>query len=188
MAKTRIKVDFDRLLDDITYTNMVTKNFDVSDIITRNQYYELKDAIVLWLPKHSFTENFIDGFEHVIGKDGKKIELIKLTLKHGNTVCRVHQPNEKRVRVALGLLSDVDSIEPYSIEPNNDVDFDETRFRESISNMKTNRLRFMRDSSPNFGGTVINNLKSGNPWMKPYLELLPFKGKMPIEIIDSKEN
>ena len=58
-----VKVDFRQVLEDITYTNRVMKTFDVSDIITRNQYYELKDSIVLWLLRHNFTENLLDGLE-----------------------------------------------------------------------------------------------------------------------------
>lgn len=63
--KTKVEVDFGQMLDDITYTNKVTKMFDVSDIITRQQYYALKDFIITWLLSNQYTTYTVDGTEYV---------------------------------------------------------------------------------------------------------------------------
>lgn len=52
MEKVKVAVDFKKLLEDITYTNKIMKTFDMSDIITKNQYYQLKDNIILWLVRY----------------------------------------------------------------------------------------------------------------------------------------
>lgn len=47
MENVKVEIDFKRVLEAITYTNRYMKAFDMGDIITRNQYYQLKDNIVL---------------------------------------------------------------------------------------------------------------------------------------------
>jgi len=187
MAHIAVKVDFRQLLEDIEYTNKVTKKFDVSNIITRNQYYELKDALVLWMLKHQFTENRIDGLEYTTGKYGDRIELVKLTISYGDTKCLLHQNLKRKMCEMLGLheAKEKDFVE-YIQSVYDDVEFDENRFRECISRMKTNRIRFIRESQDNnnFWGSIASNGKSSNPWMRPYLVLLPYGGKRQIRIVD----
>ena len=55
MEKIKVAVDFKQLLEDITFTNKIMKTFDMSELITRNQYYQLKDYNIMWLAKHDFT-------------------------------------------------------------------------------------------------------------------------------------
>jgi len=40
MGQITLKVDFNQLLEDVAYTNAVSKSFDVNHIVTRNQYYD----------------------------------------------------------------------------------------------------------------------------------------------------
>ena len=190
MVHIAVKVDFRQLLEDIEYTNKVTKKFDVSDIITRNQYYELKDALVLWLLKHNFTENVLDGLEYTTGKYGDKVELVKFTISYGDTVCKLHQ-NLNRKTVELFGLHDAkeEDFEKYVPSVYDDVEFDENRFRECVSRMKTNRIKFIRESQDNnnFWSTIAMNGRSSNPWMRPYLGFLPYDGKRQIRIVDKNE-
>jgi hypothetical protein len=182
-----VKVDFRQLLEDIEYTNKVTKKFDVSKIITRNQYYELKDALVLWMLQHQFTENSIDGLEYTTGKYGDKIELVKLTISYGDTKCLLHQNLKRKMCEIFGLyeIKEDDFVE-YIPSSYDDVEFDENHFRECISRMKTNRIRFIRESNDgnNFWGTIDSNGRSSNPWMRPYLVQLPYGGRRQIRIVD----
>lgn len=189
MPRIKVKVDFDRLLEDITYTNWITKNVDVSGIITRNQYYQLKDSLVIYLLKNGFTENTVDGFEYVMDKEGNKIWLVRLSIRHGETICMVHQNFSSRLMWVLGLDGIPESGEEYMVKFKNGIEFDEARFRESIANMKASRIRFMRESLNNnaFESGVSTNSKSNDPWMKCYLSFLPLKGKVPIRIVDSGE-
>ena len=81
MEKIKVAVDFKQILEDITFTNKIMKTFDMSELITRNQYYQLKDYIILWLVKHDFTQTTIDDeYEYLISKTHKRIELLKLTI------------------------------------------------------------------------------------------------------------
>lgn len=185
--RTAVKVDFRQLLEDIEYTNKVTKKFDVSDIITRNQYYELKDSLVLWLLRHNFTENVLCGLEYTTGKYGDKVKLVKFTISYGNTVCKLHQ-NLNRKAVELFGLHDTKEEDFVEYVPSvyNDVEFDENRFRECVSRMKTNRIKFIRESQDNnsFRSTIAMNERSSNPWMRSYLVFLPYDGKRQIRIVD----
>ena len=185
MAKIKVKVDFKQLLEDITYTNKVTKNFDVSDIITRNQYYELKDSIITWLLTHKFTNNHVDWLEYIVDKNGQPIELVALTLTYGDTICQVHQKLKSKLRKTLNIDPEEKPTKEYVFNGQDDVEFDETRLRESLSRMKVNRLRFMRDRSESneFFNTLAMNSRSNNPWMKAYIKLLPFNGRAKITII-----
>lgn len=190
MVHIAVKVDFRQLLEDIEYTNKVTKKFDVSDIITRNQYYELKDALVLWLLRHNFTENVLDGLEYTTGKYGDKVELVKFTISYGDTVCKLHQ-NLNRKTVELFGLHDAkeEDFKKYVPSVYDDVEFDENRFRECVSRMKTNRIKFIRESQDNnnFWSIIAMNGRSSNPWMRPYLGFLPYDWKRPIRIVDKNE-
>lgn len=190
MVHIAVKVDFRQLLEDIEYTNKVTKKFDVSDIITRNQYYELKDALVLWLLRHNFTENVLDGLEYTTGKYGDKVELVKFTISYGDTVCKLHQNLNRKTVELFGLhdAKEEDFVE-YIPSVYDDVEFDENRFRECVSRMKTNRIKFIRESQDNnnFWSTIAMNGRSSNPWMRSYLGFLPYDGKRQIRIVDKNE-
>ena len=182
-----VKVDFRQLLEDIEYTNKVMKKFDVSKIITRNQYYELKDALVLWMLKHQFTEKRINGFEYTTGKYGDRIELVKFTISYGDTECLLHQNLNRKMCEMFGLHeAKEDDFVEYIQSVYDDVEFDENRFRECVSRMKINRIRFIRESqnSNSFWSTIGMNGKSSNPWMRTYLGLLPYGGKRQIRIVD----
>ena len=145
--------------------------------------------MVIYLLKNGFTENTVDGFEHVMDKEGNKIWLVKLSIRHGDTVCMVHQKVSSSLMRVLGLDGIPESGEEYVMEFKNGIEFDEARFRESIANMKASRIRFMRESLNNnaFESGVSRNSKSNDPWMKCYLWFLPLKGKVPIQIVDSGE-
>ena len=186
MAKIKVKVDFKQLLEDITYTNKVTKNFDVSDIITRGQYYELKDSIVLWLLYHNFTTVTVNGLEYLINKNGEKVDLISLTLTCGDTVCHLHQNLRKRFRKLFNIDPEASGTVEYVFETDDTVEFDETRFRECLSRMKMNRIRFLReyfDKGRKFHNVLKGNLISSDPWMRAYVKLLPLDGRAKITII-----
>lgn len=187
MEHIAVKVDFRQLIEDIKYTNKVTKKFDVSDIITRNQYYELKDTLVLWLLRHNFTENVINGLEYTTGKYGDKVELVKFTISYGDTVCNLHQNLNRKMVEFFGLHDTKEEDFVEYVQPTYDgVEFDENRFRECISRMKTNRIRFIRESQDNnsFLSTITLNGRSSNPWMHHYLVFLPYGGKRQIRIVD----
>lgn len=188
MKKIKVNVDFGQLLEDIEYTNMVTKTFDVSDIITRGRYYELKDSLVRWLLLHNFTENIFNGLEYTTGKYGEKIGLVMLTVGYDGKLVKLHQPLDSKI----GRFLEIEDGEPEKeyVKEDYDVEFDEMRFREAVSRMKTNRIRFMRESMANnsFESSLALNDKSTNPWMRPYLAFLPLEGKSPIEIHDKNEN
>lgn len=181
-----VKVDFRQVLEDITYTNKVMKTFDVSDIITRNQYYELKDALVLWLLRRNFTENSLDGLEYTTGKNGDRVELVKLTVRYGDTECLLHQNLDRRMCEMFGLHdAKEEEFEEY-VPSVYDVEFEENRFRECIARMRVNRMRFLRERFDNnsFQQAVFTNDRSSNPWMRPYLGFLPLKGVTQIKISD----
>jgi len=184
--KTTVEVDFGQLLDDISYTNKVTKTFDVSDIITRQQYYALKDFIITWLLTNQYTTYTVDGAEYVTDRNGDRIQLVKLTLCHGDKQCKVHQTSTSKLRKIIGLSDNTPSTEEYLQEPYDDVKYDETDFVTALSRMKVNRLRFMREMFDNntFEQSLALNRRSGNPWMKCYLSFLPLKGKTGIKIVD----
>lgn len=185
MSRIRTTVNFSRLLEDITYTNKVMKTFDVSEIITRNQYYELKDSLVLWLLRHNFTENTLNGLEYTYGKFGNRVELVKLTLKYGDTECLLHQNLDRKICEMFCLHdAEEDDFERYVPAEYDGVEFDETQFRESISRMKVNRIKFLRESMANneFLHAYNMNLKSKNPWMKVYKKMLPLNGNTGITI------
>lgn len=184
--KATVEVDFGQLLDDISYTNKVTKTFDVSDIITRQQYYALKDFIITWLLSNQYTTYTVDGAEYVTDRNRDRIQLVKLTLCHGDKQCKVHQTSTSKLRKIIGLPDNTLSTEEYRQEPYDDVKYDETEFVTALSRMKVNRLRFMREMFDNntFEQSLALNRRSGNPWMKYYLSFLPLKGKTGIKIVD----
>lgn len=187
---TKVGVDFGQLLEDITYTNMVMKTFDVSDIITRNRYYELKDSIVLWLLKHNFTENLLDGLEYTTGKCGDRVGLVRLTIRYGGTECLLHQNLDRKICEMFGLHDTKDEdFEEYASSVY-DVEFDESRFRECIERMRVNRMRFLRERLDNnsFWQAVAVNGGSSNPWMRFYLGFLPMDGRTRIRISDKNQN
>lgn len=180
-----VKVDFRQLLEDIDYTNKVTKAFDVSDIITRTQYYELKDRLVLWLLRHNFTETTFDGLEYTTGKYGDKVELVKFTVSYEDTVCKLHQNLDRKTREIFGITGMEDICDEY-VREEHDVEFDETRFRECITRMKVTRMKFLRETmdNNNFWQSVCTNDRSAYPWMRVYLKFLPNNGNTAIWILD----
>lgn len=185
--KIKVEVDFDTLLKDISYTNKAVKRFDVSDIISRTQYYELKDALVLWMLKHNFTENTLDGLEYTIGKYGDRVELVKLTIRHGATICLLHQNLDRKTREIFNLHdTKEEDFSEYSQPEYSEISFDNQRFITSLTRMKVNRLRFLRSSLDNnaFQSTVAMNGRSQNRWMEKYINFLPLKGGIGIEITD----
>lgn len=189
MKSFEVKVDFGQLLEDIEYTNMVTKTFDVSDIITKGRYYELKDSLVKWLLRHNFTENTLNGLEYTTGKVGERIELVTLAIRYGDKECLIHQNLDMKICEMFGLHdAKEEDFEKY-VYSEYDVEFDEMRFREAISRMKTNRIRFIRESMNNngFEHSLACNNRSTNPWMRPYLVFLPLEGKVPVRITDKNE-
>lgn len=118
--------------------------------------------------------------------NGNRIQLIKMTLFHGDKQCKVHQTNTSKLRKIIGLPDNTPSTEEYRQEPYDDVEYNETEFVTALTRMKVNRLRFMREMFDNnkFEQSLALNRKSGNPWMECYLNFLPLKGKTGIKIVE----
>lgn len=186
MDTQEVKVNFKQLLNDITYTNMVFKTFDVKSIITTQQIYALKDYLVEWLLKHQMTENYIEGFERLIDKYGRTMDLVKLNLKYDNTECRIHQVFSSKISRILGLGPYYDEIVWDNYIPTKyDIEYNETEFKTAINRLYMCRILFLRNMSDwnSFQSSLATNLKSKNPWMAEFVDLLPNKGKANIYII-----
>lgn len=183
MKRITIKVDFKGLLEDIVYTNMVSKAYDVSRVISRNQYYDLKDSLIHWLLGHKFSGKRVDGFEYVVGKDGERIELVKLTITYGGSEYMFHQKFNGKMKGLLGIESASDDMSLYQPEVF-DGEYDESRFAESIRRMMIARIRFMRSvlGHNGFGQALGLNRRSNNPWMAGCLSYLPHNGVVGIDI------
>lgn len=177
-----IEVDFKQLLEDITYTNQIMKTFDVNDIITRAQYYQLKDSIVLWLMRHNITKTDVDGFEFLFDKSGKRMEVVRLTISYGDTKCLIHQNNngniKKIVRDILDERKQECTISEYISNKYEGLELDKDKFIDAISRMKVVRILFIRESLAKnaFDSCYSQNINSRNPWMKEYRVFLPLKG------------
>ena len=183
-----IEVDFKQLLEDISYTNQITKTFDVNDIITRNQYYQLKDSIVLWLMKHDITKTDVNGFEFLFDKNGRRMMLVKLIISYGDTKCLIHQNNygkiKKFVQDILDERKQKCTITEYVPKNYEGLEFDKDKFIDAISRMKVVRILFIRESTTinAFENCYEQNTKSRDPWMKAYRGFLPLNGKTEITI------
>ena len=191
MAKKRkptIEINFSSLLNDITYTNRVMKTHDVSHIITRNQFYQLKDKLIMWMINHKFTTTSVDGMEYTIDKNMEKLYLVKLTLSIGDTVCHVHQNFSKSIRNRLQINPDNFEIKKYEPEYSY-VEYDEEEFEKAIRRMRLTRIIFMRESTERnlFFGAYATNLKSGDPWMKEYISFLPRGGNVDFKVIKNDD-
>ena len=192
MEKIKVAVDFKQLLEDITFTNKIMKTFDMSELITRNQYYQLKDYIILWLVKHDFTQTTIDEYEYLISKTHQRIELLKLTISYKDTKCLLHQNAEGKVRKALGFNSPKPAIVRYEptkyegIELNTDTKLE---FINAISRLKATRITLLRSTMDlnAFESSYATNLRSQDPWMERYRIFLPKLGRSDIEIVEYKE-
>jgi hypothetical protein len=177
-----IEVDFKQLLEDITYTNKIMKTFDVKDIITRGQYYQLKDSIVLWLMKHNITKTDVDGFEFFFDKSGNRMKLVRLTISYGDTKCLIHQHNCGKIKnIVQDILDERKQeceISEYIPNKYDGLELDKDKFIDAISRMKVVRILFIRESLPKneFDWCYETNRKSSNPWMKEYRVFLPLKG------------
>jgi len=183
-----IEVDFKQLLDDISYTNRIMKTFDVKDIITRNQYYQLKDNIVLWLMRHNITKTDVDEFEFLFDKNGKRMEVVKLTISYGDTKCLIHQNNEGKIKKVVQNILDERkqecAITEYVSSKYEGLVLDKDKFTDAISRMKIVRILFMRESSNrnSFESCYAQNINSRDPWMKNYRVFLPLNGNIEITI------
>ena len=183
-----IEVDFKQLLEDISYTNQITKTFDVNDIITRSQYYQLKDSIVLWLMKHDITKTDVNGFEFLFDKNGRRMMLVKLIISYGDTKCLIHQNNygkiKKFVQDILDERKQKCTITEYVPKNYEGLEFDKDKFIDVISRMKVVRILFIRESTTinAFEKCYEQNTKSRDPWMKAYRGFLPLNGKTEITI------
>ena len=183
-----IEVDFKQLLEDISYTNQITKTFDVNDIITRSQYYQLKDSIVLWLMKHDITKTDVNGFEFLFDKNGRRMMLVKLIISYGDTKCLIHQNNygkiKKFVQDILDERKQKCTITEYVPKNYEGLEFDKDKFIDAISRMKVVRILFIRESTTinAFESCYEQNTKSRDPWMKAYRGFLPLNGKTEITI------
>jgi hypothetical protein len=189
MEKVKVVVDFKQLLEDITFTNRSMKTFDMSEIITKNQYYQLKDNIVLWLVRHNFTQTTIDEHEYLISKTGERIELLKLTISYKDTKCLLHQNSEGKIRKALNFNPPKPAVVKYEpvkyegLELNTDT---KSKFVQAISRLKAVRIIFLRNSLDfnGFDGSYASNIRSQDPWMVRYKFFLPKQGRADIEIIE----
>lgn len=193
MEKIKVAVDFKQILEDITFTNKIMKTFDMSEIITRNQYYQLKDYIILWLAKHDFTQTTIDDeYEYLISKTHKRIELLKLTISYKDTKCLIHQNVESKIRKALNLNPSKPASVKYEptkyegLELNTDTKLE---FINAISRLKATRITLLRSTMDldSFENSYETNLRSQDPWMERYRIFLPKLGRSDIEIIEYKE-
>ena len=193
MEKIKVAVDFKQLLEDITFTNKIMKTFDMSELITRNQYYQLKDYIILWLAKHDFTQTTIDDeYEYLISKTHKRIELLKLTISYKDTKCLIHQNAESKIRKVLNFNPSKPTSVKYEptkyegLELNTDTKLE---FINAISRLKATRITLLRSTMDldSFENSYATNLSSQDPWMKRYRIFLPKLGMSDIEIIEYKE-
>ena len=192
MEKIKVAVDFKQLLEDITFTNKIMKTFDMSELITRNQYYQLKDYIILWLVKHDFTQTTIDEYEYLISKTHQRIELLKLTISYKDTKCLLHQNAEGKIRKALDFNSPKPAIVRYEptkyegLELNTDTKLE---FINAISRLKATRITLLRSTMDlnSFESSYATNLRSQDPWMERYKIFLPKLGRSDIEIVEYKE-
>lgn len=193
MEKVKVAVDFKKLLEDITYTNKIMKTFDMSDIITKNQYYQLKDNIILWLVKHDFTKTTIDEHEYLISKTNQRIELLKLTVSYKDTKCLLHQNSEGKIRKALKFNPPKPAAVKYEpvkyegLELNTDT---KLKFVHAISRLKAVRIIFLRNSLDfnAFDSSYESNVRSQDPWMVRYKSFLPKQGRVDIEIIENERD
>ena len=193
MEKIKVAVDFKQLLEDITFTNKIMKTFDMSELITRNQYYQLKDYIILWLVKHDFTQTTIDDeYEYLISKTHKRIELLKLTISYKDTKCLIHQNVESKIRKVLNFNPSKPTSVKYEptkyegLELNTDTKLE---FINAISRLKATRITLLRSTMDldSFENSYATNLRSQDPWMERYRIFLPKLGMSDIEIIEYKE-
>ena len=186
----KIKINFKQLLEDITYTNRMTKMYDVGEIISRNQYYQLKDGLVKWLLTHNFTKYTIDSIEYFVDNVGAKSPLVKLTVRYGDTTCLLHQPLNKQMYKILNIEKDVPFETEYvPVNYNKDYEpFNEEKFRECIARMMSIRIRFLRETLDDHGfwQAYMVNKNSNHPWMKDFRIFLPMKGACSIEITEEK--
>lgn len=186
--RAAIEVDFKQLLEDISYTNMIMKSFDVKHIITRNQYYQLKDRLVLWLLSHKFTKKTIDGFEYLVDKKGDKVGLIKLTLEFEDIKCLIHQNISSKILKMLNVSSFPkldDLTDLYKPVHYNNIEYDEKKFKKAINRMKIVRIYFLREMMDysTFESCASTNYASKDPWMKKYRKYLPWAGTVDIVIV-----
>ena len=191
--KWKVDIDFKQLLEDISYTNQIMKTFDVKDIITRNQYYQLKDNIVLWLMRHDITRTDVNEFEFLFDKNGRRMEVVKLTISYGDTKCLIHQNNEGKIKKIVQNILDERkqecAISEYVSNKYEGLELDKDKFTDAISRMKVVRILFIRESSTKntFESCYAQNTNSSDPWMKEYKRYLPSDGGVDI-IISYKEN
>lgn len=185
MKDIPVKVNFKQLLEDINYTNKVMKTYDVKDIITRNQFYELKDDLVMWMLKHPFgLEIEMNGLEYTEGTFGN-VELVKFIITYNGTECKLHQNLDRKMRELFWIPGSEKATEKY-VPEKYDVEYDENNFREALSRMKVVRMKFKRSSmtSSEFWQMIAVNDNSKNPWMRQYLGFLPNFGKYRTEIVE----
>lgn len=172
----RIEIDFKQLLEDISYTNKISKKYNVSNIISRNQYYELKDALVLWLAKSDIVSTNIDGMEYTVGKNGDIIPLLKLTITYKDIRCPIHQNFRKRLKKLFNIKFNEDSSERY-VYHGSEVEYNEEEFVSAINRMYAVRIKFLRATlgSDAFWATYNDNkIRQGDmSWMVRYIDYLP---------------
>lgn len=185
----RIEIDFKQLLEDISYTNKISKKYNVSDIISRNQYYELKDALVLWLIKNDITTTNIDGMEYTVGKNGDIIPLLKMTISYNGFICQIHQEFHKRLKKLFNNKFDKDSSERY-VYHGSEVEYNEEEFVSAINRMYAVRIKFLRATlgSDAFWKTYSDNkIRQGDmSWMVRYIDYLPNNGKGWFKIVEKQ--
>lgn len=189
MEKVKVEIDFKRVLEAITYTNRYMKAFDMGDIITRNQYYQLKDNIVLWLLRHQFTQTTVDGMEYLIDKNGGRVGLVKLTISYNGTKCLLHQNINDKIRKALKMGKGVLAATIYDPIKYDGLELDNgavSKFTNAISYLRRVRIVMMRNMMDlnAFESAYAQNLKSGDPWMREYRCFLPNNGKSGIKVVE----
>ena len=186
MTKIELKVDFKQVLEDFVYTNMITKAFDVRHIVTKQQYYSLKDSIILWMCKHDIVEKSAGEVEWMGHPDWDKLWLITVKFTYKGTEYVFHQRLDHTWRAIPWIGKELTATKEY-VPQKYDIEYDEQKFSEAIERLKIARIRFTREQIPNnneFWHTIYSNKNSKNPWMWNYLTYLPDNGREVIKIIE----
>lgn len=189
MGQITLKVDFRQVLEDLVYTNMITKTFNVEHIITKTQYYALKDSIILWFCKHNVAEKDGGDVEWMYNPDWDNLWLVVIKLIYKGKEYVFHQRLDHTWKAIPWIGKEVSPVREY-VPKKYDIEYDEEKFIDAIERLKIAKIRFIREmqqSHNDFWGTIYTNKKSKNPWMWNYLSYLPENGNVPIKI-DELEN
>ena len=177
--RVALKVDFEQVLEDLVYTNMITKTFDVRHIITKTQYYALKDSIILWICRHNIVEKGGGEVEWMEHPDWDNLWLVNIKLTYRGKEYMFHQRLDHTWKAIPWIGKEVSPVREY-VPKKYDVEYDEQKFIDAIERLKITRLRFLREQENHnsFWKSVHTNKNSKNPWMRNYLSYLPENGKV----------